>query len=250
LENFLMVTMTQYSKDLKVLVAFPKLKVLNTLPEFLSSKHKKQYHVSETEKFPHVTYFFSNGKEDPFEGEVWDQVSSSSSYQERYQNVPQMSARELTVKLMEKLGEPYDFYLVNYANPDMVGHTGSLEAAVKAVETVDECLEILVKCALDRKDLAILITADHGNVENIHDVQTGRIRKAHTTNPVPLILAGHGLRLPKKLEKGYLQLAEQTPEGLLSDVAPTALDLMGLGKPVEMSGISLLSSLLKQIFGS
>lgn len=247
--NLLMVTMTEYSKDLPAVAAFPKVKVVNTLSEHLSNSKKKQYHISETEKFPHVTYFFSNGREEPFPEEVWEQVGSSSSYRELYQNVPEMSSRELTSKLLQKLEEPYDFYLVNYANPDMVGHTGSLEASVKAVETVDECLEKLVKYALEKKDLAILITSDHGNAENIHDVFTGRVRKAHTTNPVPLILAAYGLRLPKKLENGYLHLATLVPGGLLSDVAPTVLELLALNKPHEMSGIGLLPSLLNQVFG-
>jgi len=248
IENLLVVTMTEYSQALSgAVAAFPKVVVPQTLPQVLSAHHKHQYHISETEKFPHVTYFFSNGREQPGSNEVWDQVKSSSSYKELYQNVPQMASGELTVKLLKKLAEPIEFFLVNFANPDMVGHTGSLEASVKAVETVDACLEALVKYALESRDLAVLITADHGNVENIHDVQTGRIRKAHTTNPVPLILAGHGLKLKNPRTEGYLYLASQIPEGLLSDVAPTILDVFEIEKPVEMTGISLLAKFLKQV---
>lgn len=248
IDNLLVVTMTEYSKALTgAVVAFPKIVVPQTLPQVLSAHHKHQYHVSETEKFPHVTYFFSNGDEQPGLNEVWDQVSSHSSYKELYQNVPQMASAELTSKLLEKLSEPVEFFLINYANPDMVGHTGSLPASIKALETVDACLETLVKHALAVRDLAVLITADHGNVENIHDVQTGRVRKAHTTNPVPLILAGYGLNLKTPRTEGYLHLATQIPDGLLSDVAPTILDIFEISKPAEMTGISLLPNLLKQL---
>ncbi|MCL5435516.1 MAG: 2,3-bisphosphoglycerate-independent phosphoglycerate mutase [Patescibacteria group bacterium] len=248
LEELLVVTMTEYSKDLTgAQVAFPRLSVSNTLPEVIAAHHKRQYHISETEKFPHVTYFFSNGHEQPNENEVWDKVSSHSSYQQLYENVPQMSAAELTKRLLAKLSEPIEFFLVNFANPDMVGHTGSLSASVQAVETVDMCLEQLVKHAMAVKDLAVLITSDHGNVEHIHDVQTGRIRKAHTTNPVPLILAGDGLRLPQPRTDGYLFLPTQIPGGLLSDIAPTVLDIFEIPKVPEMTGISLLPILLKQL---
>lgn len=248
LDDFPVITMTEYSRDLAgAEVAFPKIVVPNALSEVLSHHYKKQYHISETEKFPHITYFFSNNNDKPFPLEIWDQVSSNASYQQRYQNVPQMSSVELTQKLLAKMSEPMDFFLVNFANPDVVGHTGSLEASVKALETVDRCLESLVKYALQVKDLAVIITADHGNVENIHDIQTGRIRKAHTTNPVPMILTGYGLKLNKPRTEGYLYLAAQIPEGLLSDVAPTILEIYNIPKPAEMSGISLIPNLLKQI---
>ncbi|MBI4054186.1 MAG: 2,3-bisphosphoglycerate-independent phosphoglycerate mutase [Candidatus Doudnabacteria bacterium] len=245
--DLLVVTMSEYSRQLSVEVAFPKPALVNSLSETLSARGKRQYHVAESEKYPHVTYFFDNGREEPLSGEEWDQVSSSSSYQERYQNVPQMSAGELTQRMLKKLSEPYDFYLVNYANPDMVGHTGSLSASIVAAETVDSCLETLVKFALQSGDLAVFVTADHGNLESVTDVHTGRIHKAHSTNPVPLILAGAGLKLRRPRESGYQYLATQIPEGLLSDVAPTILEIMGLSKAPEMTGISLMPNLLKQV---
>jgi len=245
--NIEVVTMTEYSRDLEVKVAFPKIVVPETISEVLAAKSLKQYHVSETEKFPHVTYFFSNGREEPGTGEVWDKVSSNTLYEERYQNVPQMSAPELTQRLIEAIDKDFDFYLLNFANPDMVGHTGNLTASIAAVKAIDECLRRIYQVTEKHPELLIMITADHGNIEEVHEVHSGRIHKSHTTNPVPLLLIGRGLELPRPRKPGYLYLATQVPEGLLSDVAPTLLDIMHLPKPQQMTGISLLPTLIRQL---
>ena len=242
-----MVTMTEYSKDLPVLPAFPKITPPKVLTEILSLNGKKQLHISETEKYPHVTFFFSNGHEEPFSNESWEQVHSNTSYQNLYENVPQMAAFELTKKLITRLQEPIDFYLVNYANPDMVGHTGSLDASIKAVQTVDQCLRMLTEFVFQAGDILMIITGDHGNVEEIHNVHTGRVEKSHSTNPVPCVFVGSGLRLKNPRKAGYLYLATQVPEGQLSDIAPTVLEVLGIEKPPEMSGLSLISSIDKLI---
>lgn len=247
LQNLKIVTMTEYAKNLAVTVAFPKLLVGNTLSEVVAQAGMRQYHIAEVEKYPHVTYFFSNGRPQPFVGEVWDQVSSPISYHDRYQNVPQMSSPELTQKLLAAFDQPYQFYLVNYANPDMVGHTGNLEAAIKALETIDSCLQTLLQAIRQRDDFLVVITADHGNIEEVHEVHTGRIHKSHTTNPVPFILAGRRLLLPHPRTAGYLHLATLTPEGLLSDIAPTLLALLGLKQSQEMTGVSLVEVFERQL---
>jgi 2,3-bisphosphoglycerate-independent phosphoglycerate mutase len=249
LQNLYITTMTSYEKNLPVQVAFPRLRVVNGLSEVLSKSGKRQYHCSEVEKYPHVTYFFSNGKEEPNNGEVWEKVSSSSQYQDRYQNVPQMASFELTQKLIEKFKEHYDFYLVNYANPDMVGHTGNLAASMRAVKAVDECLGQIVKFALESKKLLVLVTADHGNVEGVHNVMTGKVSTSHSTNPVPFIVIGAGLKLKKPRTRGYLYLPTRVPEGLLTDVAPTVLQLFEISQPQEMTGVSLLKKFAAQIIG-
>ncbi|PIR97366.1 MAG: 2,3-bisphosphoglycerate-independent phosphoglycerate mutase [Candidatus Doudnabacteria bacterium CG10_big_fil_rev_8_21_14_0_10_41_10] len=247
LSNLLFVAMTQYSQGLPVVTAFEKQPVPNTLAEILSKNGKKQYHISESEKYAHVTYFFNNGKQTPNAGEEWKILSSSSSYKERYQNVPQMSAPELTVALLEKLDEPIDVYVVNYANPDMVAHTGNFEASKKALLAIDDLLGDLANKALEKKDLLMLITSDHGNIEEVKTIETGRVSKAHTGNPVPFLAIGEGLKLSTPLKKGYLELAAQVPEGLLSDVAPTVLDVLNIEKPSEMTGVSMMAKFFKQI---
>ena len=246
-KNIFIATMTQYDENLPVAVAFPKIAVKHTLGEVLSAHHKKQLRISETEKFPHVTYFFNNGRRQPFEGEVWEQVKSHQQYQERYQNVPQMSAPELTQKLLSKLPEPIDFFVVNYANSDMVAHTGNFSASVKALQTIDKCLKLLSEYTLGHEELVMLITSDHGNIENVKESATGRTTKSHTANPVPFVIVGQGLKLTQQRKRGYLYLATQVPEGLLPDVAPTILDIFGIEKPSEMIGVSLLPKLLGQI---
>lgn len=242
-------TMTDYETSLPAHVLFPKLVIKNTLSQVIDDAGKKQYHIAESEKYAHVTYFFDNGRQEPSKNEVWEIVKSSSSYQERYQNVPEMEAAELTERFLKKFNEDYDFYLINFANPDMVGHTGNFLASVKAVECVDACLQRIADEVLKKGDAILFVTADHGNVEELQEEGTGRATTSHTTNPVPLVVVSNDLKLKKARKHGYLYLATQIPEGLLSDVAPTMLDSLGLAKPKEMTGFSLMTKIFEEASG-
>jgi 2,3-bisphosphoglycerate-independent phosphoglycerate mutase len=185
--------------------------------------------VAETEKYAHVTFFFNNGREEPFEGEDRILVPSPRDVA-TYDHKPEMSAEPLTSALLAKLDErAYGFILVNFANPDMVGHTGVLPAAVKAVETIDRCLERVTEKILALGGQA-LVTADHGNCETMIDPETGGPHTAHTTNPVPIFWVTR--------DAGTRRLRD----GGLADLAPSVLDLMGFPAPREMSGKSLIVS--------
>jgi 2,3-bisphosphoglycerate-independent phosphoglycerate mutase len=225
-DNLFIATMTSYMEGLPVTVLFDKDNLNNTLGETLSKAGKKQYHSAETEKYPHVTFFFNGGRETPFEGEE-RQIIPSPKEVATYDLKPEMSAYELTDATLKRLAEvDDDFILINYANPDMVGHTGSLSAAIKAVETVDECAAKLVDAVVKKGGVAI-VTADHGNCERMIELTTGEAHTYHTTNPVSLFVIGDGYYLLK-------------PRGKLADVAPTVLDLLGLEQPAEMTGTTLI----------
>lgn len=225
-ENLYIATMTSYMDELDVHVLFPKDNLENTLGEVLSNAGKTQYHSAETEKYPHVTFFFNGGREEPFAGETRHIVPSPKDVA-TYDEKPEMSAPELTEATLKRLSEhDDDFLLINFANPDMVGHTGSLEAAKKAVETVDTCAGQLVDAVLVKGGVAI-VTADHGNCERMIELSTGAAHTYHTTNPVALYVIG----------AGYYTLR---PRGKLADVAPTVLNLMGLEQPPQMTGTSLI----------
>lgn len=219
------VCMTQYDKTIEAPVAFRPQKIVNTLGEVLSGKKIKQLRLAETEKYAHVTFFFNGGVEPPNEGE--ERILVPSPKVATYDLKPEMSAPEVTGTALEQLAQDkYKVIIMNYANPDMVGHTGNLEAAVKAVETVDSSLGRLVEAVLGR-DGVVIFTADHGNAERMKD-ETGEPFTAHTVDPVPFILIGNdvsGLKLRK---------------GRLEDIAPTMLDLLGIDKPGEMTGESLI----------
>ena len=220
------VCLTQYDEKIAVPVAFPPEELRRTLGEVLSQSNLTQLRVAETEKYAHVTFFFSGGGEVPFPGE--ERVLIPSPRVPTYNLLPQMSAPEVTVRVLEEINkDKFDVIILNFANADMVGHTGMLEAAVKAVETVDNCLYQVVTAVLDRGGVA-LVTADHGNAEQMTAGNTDRPFTAHTSNPVPFILIS---RPPLRLRK----------KGILADVAPTVLDLLGLDKPPEMTGETLLS---------
>lgn len=222
-----LVTFTEYMDDLPAQVIFGKDNLENTLAEVLSKAGLKQYHSAETEKYPHVTFFFNGRREEPFPGEERRMVPSPKVA--TYDLKPEMSAYELADATLERITQhDDDFILVNFANPDMVGHTGSLEAAIKAVETVDECANKLVEAILKKGGVAI-VTADHGNCERMVEIATGQPHTYHTTNPVSLFVIG----------AGYYRLC---PRGKLADVAPTALDLLGVEKPEEMTGFSLIDA--------
>ena len=233
------VTLTEYERDLPVQIAFPPEDIKNSLGETLSLSGKKQLRIAETEKYAHVTYFFNGGKETAFPGE--DRLLIPSPTVAHFDEVPEMSSPKVTEALIGKIEEgQYDFILVNYANPDMVGHTGNEAASIKAVEATDKSLSILVPAIL-KAGGAIIITADHGNVEELKRPSTGEIDTEHSTNPIPLWFITPDNHREKSAEQ--MMREQNEVNGLLSDVAPTVLDLMGIEKPAEMNGASLLSAL-------
>jgi 2,3-bisphosphoglycerate-independent phosphoglycerate mutase len=220
------VGMTPYSKDLDAFLqpVFPLQDLSNVLGDVVAAAGLAQLRMAETEKYPHVTYFLNGGREEPYRGE--DRVMVPSPKVATYDLQPEMSAAELTQKAVEAIRSgKYDLIVLNYANPDMVGHTGSLPAAIKAVETVDAGVGELSQ-AIEDVGGALLVTADHGNCELMRDPETGGPHTAHTTNPVPLLLTGAG--------------SVSLSEGRLADLAPTLLELMNLPKPAEMTGTSLI----------
>ena len=220
------VGMTRYSDALAPFMTwlFDAEPLVNILGAVVSAAGKTQARMAETEKYPHVTYFLNGGRETPFPGE--DRVMVPSPKVATYDLQPEMSAPELTDKAVAAIdGGKYDLIILNYANPDMVGHTGSLPAAIKAVETVDTGLGRIVE-ALKRQGGALVVTADHGNCELMKDPETGEPHTSHTTNPVPVVV----MNGPSAAIR----------DGALSDLAPTLLDLMGLAQPVEMTGHSIV----------
>jgi 2,3-bisphosphoglycerate-independent phosphoglycerate mutase len=222
------VGMTQYSDELDKLMQtiFQPETLPNILGEVVANAGRTQLRMAETEKYPHVTYFLNGGREERYPGE--DRILVPSPKVATYDLQPEMSAPELTEKAVEAIrSEKYDLIVLNYANPDMVGHTGSLPAAIKAVETVDTGLGRIAE-AIQKSGGALLVTADHGNCEQMRDPETGGPHTAHTTNPVPIVLMGAGSRA-------------LLAEGRLADIAPTLLELMDLPKPKEMTGVSLLA---------
>jgi len=217
-------SLTEYKSDFDVPVAYPPERLKKVFGEYVSSLGLQQLRIAETEKYAHVTFFFNGGREEPFEFE--DRVLINSPNVPTYDLQPEMCAPELTVKLVEAIeGGNYDTIICNYANPDMVGHTGNFDATVKAIEAIDECLSHVYK-AIKHTDAEMIITADHGNAEMMQNQETGQMHTAHTTNLVPLVYVGRPLPL--------------VSQGVLSDIAPTMLELMGLAQPVEMTGHSLI----------
>jgi 2,3-bisphosphoglycerate-independent phosphoglycerate mutase len=225
IEKLSLVTLTSYDDSLPAQVVFPNVDIVNPLAEVISAHGLPQFHAAETEKYAHVTYFFNGGRETVFPGE--ERLLVSSPPVATYDLQPEMSAYALTEQVEERIKNHDDaFILVNFANPDMVGHTGVLAAAVKACEAVDTCAGRLVQAVLDKGGVA-LVTADHGNAERMIDEATGNPHTYHTTNPVSFLMMADGYFAPR-------------PRGILADVAPTVLELMGLPQPPEMTGRSLL----------
>jgi 2,3-bisphosphoglycerate-independent phosphoglycerate mutase len=220
------VGMTRYSDALAPFlgVLFAPEALHNILGEVVANAGKTQLRMAETEKFPHVTYFLNAGQETSYQGE--ERIMVPSPKVATYDLQPEMSAPELTDKAVEAInGGKFDLIVLNFANPDMVGHTGVLSAAIKAVETVDTGLGRIAE-AIERQGGALLVTADHGNCELMKDPATGGPHTAHTTNPVPVVLMGGG--------------APAIQDGRLADLAPTLLDLMGITQPAEMTGHSII----------
>ncbi|MGD9152350.1 MAG: 2,3-bisphosphoglycerate-independent phosphoglycerate mutase [Gammaproteobacteria bacterium] len=218
-------TLTEYDQTFDLPIAFPPEKIVNALGEYLANNHLHQLRIAETEKYAHVTFFLSGGVEKPYEGE--DRILIPSPKVATYDLQPEMSAPEITEKLNAAIeSKKYDAIICNFANCDMVGHTGKLKAAIKAVECIDKCLTKIVT-TLNKVGGETIITADHGNAEVMFDPETGQPHTAHTCNPVPFIYIGR----PAKITN---------TAGALCDIAPTMLYLLGLPQPKEMSGESLV----------
>ena len=218
-------TLTEYQEEWDYPVAFPPSRPSVTLASYLASLGKSQLHVAETEKYAHVTYFFNGGEEHPYDGEVRELVDSPRDVP-TYDKKPEMSARAAADAFVMRWSDgEFSFGIINFANPDMVGHTGDIPAAVKAVEAVDECLGDVVR-AVEGSGGELVITADHGNCDQMLEPD-GSPNTAHSMNPVPLIVTADvpGLR----------------DGGILADVAPTVLDLLEVEQPEEMTGESLIS---------
>lgn len=221
------VCLTQYDAGIKAPVAFPPQNLENTLGEVISKCGLRQLRIAETEKYAHVTFFFNGGIEQAYPGE--ERILVPSPKVATYNLQPEMSACEVTEQVVAKIQEnSYDLIVLNYANPDMVGHTGQLPACIKAIETVDTCLSRVIETVLAQGG-CVLVTADHGNAEQMINLENREPFTAHTANIVPCILVGNGTE-QMRLRDGSLQ-----------DIAPTILDLLGLPQPVEMTGESLIS---------
>lgn len=214
----------QYDETANLPIAYPPETIENTLGDYVSSLGLKQFRVAETEKYAHVTFFFNGGVEKEIEGEERCLVPSPKEYP-TYDLIPQMSAEKVCDKVTEAIAsDKYDLVVCNFANCDMVGHTGVMEAAVKAVETIDGCMKRIVEEVAKHPQTVLLVTADHGNADCMFD-ENGKVNTAHTTNPVPFAVCEEGIKLK---------------DGRLADIAPTILDVMGLDKPAEMTGETLI----------
>jgi 2,3-bisphosphoglycerate-independent phosphoglycerate mutase len=224
--NIFFGSMVEYRKGFPTNVIVPKQYITMPVGRIISSNGLKQLRIAESEKFPHVTYFFNGGMSVRYEAE--DRIEIPSPSVATYDLQPEMSADQLTDILVNRINaDIYDFILVNYANPDMVGHTGNLEASIKAVQTVDRCVDKIVTTFLSRGG-AVIITADHGNVEELINLDTDQMDTEHSLNPVPISILG--TKIPPRV----------LPYGSLKDVAPTVLDILGIPQPMEMTGKSLI----------
>lgn len=222
------VGMTNYEKGFPKVKAFPPDRIDNPLGKVLSDNGLRQLRIAESEKYPHVTYFLNGGNQIQYPGEDHIEVPSPRDVA-TYDKKPEMSALPVTDVLLKQIDRDYyDVIILNYANADMVGHTGVLDATVKSIEIVDACLAKLIEKVLSKKG-CILITADHGNAEELIDTQTGNIDTKHSTNPVPMLIVKEGLQ------------SREFPFGILADISPTILALLGIVKPKDMTGRDLLS---------
>ncbi len=229
LNNFYLATFIEISESLKTHIAFPRPEITHTLAQTISENNKTQLHISETEKYTHLTYFLNGGREHEFKGEIWARLQSNRYVKPFYNFEPSMRAFDITKDVISSINEKkYDFIVINYPNTDMVGHTGNYDAAVIATESVDYVIGKLYDAIKDKLDeYALLITADHGNSDQMWDYKSNQPHTQHTLNPVPFILVSN---ISCKLDR----------RESLEDIAPTILDLMGLQKPEIMTGNSLI----------
>ena len=235
-KNLKFTAFTEYEEGLPVETVFPPQKITTRVGEILAQKNKTQLRIAEMEKFAHVTYFFNGGQGEPFPGE--DRMFVPSNNVMSYAETPEMSAGKVTEKLVSAITKKsYDFILVNYANADMVGHTGNFNAGLKAVEYIDSCLRKVIK-AVFNKDGCLVITADHGNIEEMLNLQTGEKDTEHSTNPVPCWLVRKGCHR----QTADLSSSSEI-EGIIADIAPTVLELMDIAPPDGMLGHSLVNTM-------
>ncbi|NMC51814.1 2,3-bisphosphoglycerate-independent phosphoglycerate mutase [Candidatus Kuenenbacteria bacterium] len=236
IENLLFVGFSDYEDGLPIEVAFPKITIENTLAGAISQAGLKQLHIAETEKYAHVTFFLNGLREDPYLGE--ERILIPSPAVASYDEKPEMSAFLIRDQVLEKIkNEEFDFIVINFANPDMVGHTGNIKAGIEAIEVVDKCLYEIVETVVG-KGGQVLITADHGNVEEMINLETRRIDKEHSNFPVPMILVKEELR-GQGAQKTNSELCNMKIRGALVDIAPTILSMLGVAKPEKMIGIDL-----------
>jgi len=239
LADLVFVTMTEYDKRFAIPAAFPPLDVKWPLAAIISQAGLKQLHLAETEKYAHVTYFFNGGVEAPFNGEERILIESPANL--RFDETPEMSAGKVTDAILDNLFQ-YDFILANFANADMVGHTGNLDACVKAIEVLDREVGRIIPEIVESGGI-LIITADHGNIEEKLYKLTGEKRTKHSANPVPFYLISKDLMRKEPKTDEEIKVAYQQASGTLTDVAPTVLELLGIPKPEEMTGRSLLNKL-------
>jgi 2,3-bisphosphoglycerate-independent phosphoglycerate mutase len=243
-KNLKVVCFTEYEAGLPVDIIFEQQKIKSRVGEEIEKAGLSQLRIAETEKFAHVTYFFDGGKAIDFKKELKVHVPSKDV--PSYDKAPEMSAAEVTMELIKAINKKhFDFVLVNYANPDMVGHTGVLKAGVKAVEFTDKCLDQLIKEVL-KQDGSLIVTADHGNVEEMVNLENGERDTEHSSNPVPCWFITKDNHRNSPLSPGSDEYNQIEVEGFLSDLAPTILEALELKKPDSMTGESLLSFSFKQ----
>lgn len=240
-KHLVFATMANYDEDLPTEVFFRDENIEHPLGELFADHGLTQLRIAESEKFAHVTYFFNGGREKPYTGETDVKIPSINT--KDFSEHPEMSAKEITNRVIKEIEkDTYDVIVMNYANPDMVGHTGKLKPTIKAIECIDEQVGNVVDATL-AKGGAVLLTCDHGNAEIIVNHLTHETVTDHTNNPVPVIYIGNEVKQEQPKDDATLQQILGTPIGFLADVAPTALDILGIAKPEEMTAQSLLSSL-------
>lgn len=233
--------MTRYSDDFHIPIAYPAPELPNTLGEVVSEAGIHQWRIAEKEKEAHVTNFFNGGRISAFSGEQRVIVPSRAMKGKEYHAHPEMSAQQIVDAVLEKSRDEARFYVINFANPDMIGHAGNLEATKKAIKITDDCIRQLVEGLSKIPNIAIIITADHGNAEELIDPLTGGEDTQHSTRNVPAIFIAQGLEGARDSGKSLELLSDEAPIGTLVDIAPTALSMLGIEKPVEMTGSRLVS---------
>lgn len=241
ISNLIVVTMTEYKKGLGALAAFPPLNISWPLARVVGEEGLRHLHIAENEKYAHVTYFFNGGVEEPFKGE--ERILITSVIASHPDEFPEMRAPEITAKIIENFGA-FDVIIANFANADMVGHTGNFNAAARAVEALDEALGALLNTVLTHGGV-MLVTGDHGNIELKRDLVTGEKLTKHSLNPVPLYLVGKDFKRAAPRSDDEIRRLKSEVGGILTDIAPTILELLNIEKPAEMTGESMLT-LLKQ----
>lgn len=240
-KNVKVVTMTTYAEEFVVPVAYPAEDLPNTFGEIISRAGSRQWRIAEKEKEAHVTNFFNGGRIKPFSGEQRDIVSSRQLKGPEYIEHPEMSAQKIVDAVLNHSTDDARLYVINFANPDMIGHTGNLDATVKAIRVTDESLKQIIEPLRTRHDTAVIITADHGNAEELLDPLTHGEDTQHSTRSVPAIIVAEGLEEKKDSGRNLEMLAQEAPIGTLVDIAPTALYLLGIEKPSEMTGSRLIT---------